>query len=52
MTIINRAGKVIYQSDNYQNDWSAAGVTSGTYYYYLKNDFYNLEYRGYVQVIK
>lgn len=52
LTVLDRNGKVIYTSDNYQNDWSSENNSSGTYYFYLKNNFYNLDYKGYIQVIK
>jgi gliding motility-associated-like protein len=30
--IYNRWGKVVFKSDNYQNDWNAKKLSSGTYY--------------------
>jgi gliding motility-associated-like protein len=43
MTIMNRSGQVVYDVENYKNDWngrSANGqeLPDGTYYYVL--DFY------------
>lgn len=31
--IADRNGKVVYQSNSYQNDWDAQNVADGTYYY-------------------
>ena len=33
--IYNRWGLEVYHSDNYQNDWKADGLPTGTYYYIL-----------------
>lgn len=35
LTIFNRWGNEIYQSRSYQQNWDAAGVSEGTYYYRL-----------------
>lgn len=34
--IYNKDSKLVYQSDDYQNDWSAEGLSDGSYYYLLK----------------
>lgn len=48
--IINRWGEVVYQSANYQQDWSAQGWPAGMYYYRLeKRGFPALT--GYLQVL-
>jgi hypothetical protein len=31
--IYNRLGRLVYQSDNYQYDWSGEGLAAGIYYY-------------------
>ncbi len=33
MIIRNRNGNVVFQAKNYQNDWGAANLADGTYYY-------------------
>ncbi|MHA8075267.1 Ig-like domain-containing protein [Aquirufa sp. TARAVU-A1A] len=43
MTIMNRSGQVVYDAENYKNDWAGKGsdghdLPDGTYYYVL--DFY------------
>ncbi|RLD46926.1 MAG: hypothetical protein DRI86_01880 [Bacteroidetes bacterium] len=35
LIIFNRWGKKIYESNNYQNDWSADNLTDGVYYWNL-----------------
>lgn len=55
LVIFNRYGDHVFQSEDYQNDWSAKGQVSGTYYYILKawdasGDLH--EFKGWIQVIK
>ncbi|MBI3512173.1 MAG: gliding motility-associated C-terminal domain-containing protein [Bacteroidetes bacterium] len=33
--IYNRWGNKVYESANYQNDWTGSGISDGTYYYVL-----------------
>jgi gliding motility-associated-like protein len=33
LSIFNRYGKELYQSDNYQNNWNGDGLKPGVYYY-------------------
>jgi gliding motility-associated-like protein len=35
LVIVNRWGQIVYQSQNYKNDWSAADLEKGVYYYSL-----------------
>jgi gliding motility-associated-like protein len=38
LTIFNRWGKVIYETNAYKNDWSGGDdITSGTYFYIIEN---------------
>lgn len=44
LIISNRAGKVVFEKNNYQNNWDASNISEGVYYYVLKcrfksNDF-------------
>ncbi len=50
LTIFDRWGKKVFKTDNYQNNWKAAGNHDGTYYYVLEvpND---KSYSGYIQVV-
>jgi gliding motility-associated-like protein/uncharacterized repeat protein (TIGR01451 family) len=36
LTIVNRWGGTVYEKKGYQGDWSATGLTEGTYFYLLK----------------
>ncbi|HOY31683.1 MAG TPA: gliding motility-associated C-terminal domain-containing protein [Bacteroidales bacterium] len=36
--IFNRWGKVIFHSDDYQNDWNGKGLAEGVYFYTLNTD--------------
>ena len=48
LTISNRWGVRVYQSDDYQNDWDASGLAEGVYYYHIKMS--GTEYQGNVEV--
>ena len=36
LTIFNRWGTIVYQSDDYQNDWDGGDVADGVYFYVLE----------------
>lgn len=55
--IYDRPGALVYRTSNYLNDWKAETssgkqLLSGVYFYYLKNRVTELEYRGFIQVIR
>ncbi|WP_068836866.1 gliding motility-associated C-terminal domain-containing protein [Pontibacter akesuensis] len=50
--IYNRWGKLVYQSKSYQNDWSAAGLPNGSYFYVLQHLKTNRQYKGWVEVMR
>ncbi|WP_177230447.1 gliding motility-associated C-terminal domain-containing protein [Chitinophaga sp. CF118] len=53
--IYNRWGNEVYQNKNYQNNWSAAGLSEGTYYYRfeLKDAAGKIKlYKGWVMIIR
>ena len=53
LTIIDRNGKLIYQSINYSNEWRAVDVPEGTYFYSLQvNDKKNTEMGGVINIIR
>ncbi len=55
LTIMNRNGDHVYESENYQNDWSAEGLNAGSYLYVLEivdSQGNEQRYKGWVQVIK
>ncbi|MBQ3657794.1 MAG: gliding motility-associated C-terminal domain-containing protein [Bacteroidales bacterium] len=38
LEIFNRYGKRVFVSDNYQNDWSAEGLSDGVYFYVMEKN--------------
>jgi len=53
LTIFNRAGKKLYASDNYQNEWDGKdqdgnNVGTGTYWYILRLDGIRTDLKGFV----
>lgn len=55
VTIVNRWGSTVYQSNGYLNDWTAQGLSDGTYFYVVKVKNANsewLDYKGYITVIR
>jgi PKD repeat protein len=36
LMVMNRWGRVVYHSTDYQNDWDGGGLSDGTYFYVLK----------------
>ncbi len=55
LLIFNRWGDHVYERTNYQNDWGAEGLVSGTYFYLLKvtdEGGKSIEFKGFIQVVK
>ena len=55
LVIFNRWNDQVFQAKNYQNNWAAAGLVSGTYFYILKTTDEAgkvQDYKGYIQVVK
>jgi uncharacterized repeat protein (TIGR01451 family)/gliding motility-associated-like protein len=55
LVIFNRLGNHVFEADNYQNNWDATGLSSGTYYYVLEltnSSNAKQTFKGWVQVIK
>jgi uncharacterized repeat protein (TIGR01451 family)/gliding motility-associated-like protein len=55
LVIINRWGDQVFERKNYQNDWGAEGLVSGTYFYILKVTDENgkqISFKGFVEVVK
>jgi gliding motility-associated-like protein len=53
LTVFDRWGKVVYESNNYRNDWRANDLSDGTYWYILKLPYgVKTEYKGNVQIIR
>ncbi len=52
LTIINRWGNRVYESQAYQNDWDGGNLPPALYYYLLYNDTLKRSYKGWVQIYK
>lgn len=51
LTVYNRWGSVVFQSNDYQNNWSPKDVSDGTYYYVLDASDQR-SYSGFVTIIR
>lgn len=55
LRIFNRFGNEVYQSSQYQNDWTAQGLKEGTYFYILEiagEQYKARVIKGYITVIR
>lgn len=55
ISIVNRWGNTVYEKKGYRNDWTADGLSEGTYFYVLKvkaNNNQWQEFKGYVTVMR
>ena len=55
LTILNRWGGTVYESKNYQNNWTGEGLSEGTYFYVLKvktSDNKWHTYNGYITLLR
>jgi len=44
LQVFNRWGKMIYENNNYQNDWDGENYSDGTYFFILKVNYGDEEY--------
>ena len=53
LMVMNRWGRVVYHSTDYQNDWDGGGLHDGTYFYVLKCRGLKeeIQYQGAVMII-
>ena len=53
LMVMNRWGRIVYHSTNYQNDWDGGGLHDGTYFYVLKCRGLKeeVQYQGAVMII-
>ncbi len=49
--IYNRWGQIVYEKQNYQNNWAAKDIPDGTYYYEVKVDRDPEPYVGHVTIL-
>jgi uncharacterized repeat protein (TIGR01451 family)/gliding motility-associated-like protein len=55
LVIMNRWGDQVFERKNYQNDWGAEGLVSGTYFYILKvtdEEGKQSSFKGFIEVVK
>lgn len=52
LKVVNRWGKLVYISNSYNNDWNGGNLSSGEYYYVIKDKCLNQEYKGKLHVLK
>ena len=52
LIILNRWGKLVYQDEEYYNDWSADDVGAGIYFYQAGNNCLDGNIKGTVTVVK
>jgi gliding motility-associated-like protein len=48
LIVLNRWGNIVYEIDNYQNDWSPIDLIDGVYFYQF--DYINKQYHGFFHV--
>ena len=53
LMVMNRWGRIVYHSTDYQNDWDGSGLNDGTYFYVLKCRGLKeeIQYKGAVMII-
>jgi len=52
LLIFNRWGQPVYQQTRYRNDWAAAGLAPGLYYYLLTVPLTRQRFKGWVEVMR
>ncbi|MCC3158894.1 gliding motility-associated C-terminal domain-containing protein [Hymenobacter sp. 15J16-1T3B] len=52
LRIFNRWGRLVYQSEDYQNDWGGQQQPAGTYYYDLKPRDCATVHKGWVELLR
>ena len=52
LAVYNRWGQLVYETNNYRNNWRATDVPEGTYFYVLKLPDEDREYTGHVTILR
>lgn len=50
--VFNRWGQVVFEANNYRNNWAASGVPEGTYYYEVIVDRHDTPYTGHLTILR
>lgn len=50
--VFNRWGQVVFEANNYRNNWAASGVPEGTYYYEVIVDRHDKPYTGHLTILR
>jgi hypothetical protein len=51
LDVINRWGQTVHHAANYQNDWDGNGLSSGVYYYSLRNACGEVQFKGILTIL-
>lgn len=51
VSVYNRWGRRVYESDNYQNDWDGKDLPGGIYYYFITNSCAENQ-KGYLSILR
>ncbi len=51
MRIVDRNGKILFESNDYQNNWGGEELPAGTYYYILEDRCFNI-HKGWLQIVR
>ena len=52
LTIVNRHGKIVFHSNEYQNDWDGDDLMSSTYFFDLQNDCIGKSVSGTITIVR
>lgn len=50
--VFNRWGQVVFEANNYRNNWAASGIPEGTYFYEVVVDRHDKPYTGHVTILR
>jgi gliding motility-associated-like protein len=52
ISIYNRQGKEVYQTNSYRQNWNGAGLSTGIYYYLIRTRNKNQSFKGWLHVLR
>ncbi len=52
LAIFNRWGRKVYENLEYKDDWQADNLSGGTYFYFITLSGTDINYQGWIQVLK